>query len=144
VARNDIRIAASPERVFAILSDSGSYAEWVVGSSEVRDADPGWPALGTKFHHRVGLGPLSVVDNTQVVGADPPNRLVLHARARPLGTSRVEIRLAPEDGGTRVTMVEEAGDVLTRIAFNPLTDHLVRARNLLSLRRLRRLVEASA
>lgn len=130
-----------PDRVFAVLSDPDSYADWVVGSHSVRDADPAWPAVGSRFHHRVGLGPLTVNDHTEVLRVDPPHRLVLRARARPLGTATVELVLEPHDGGTRVTMIEVAGDLLSKLAINRLTDPLVHHRNVVSLRRLRRISE---
>ena len=74
----------------------------------------------------------------------PPHRLVMHARARPLGTARVTMLLAERDGGTAVTMIEVAGDRLSRLALNRLTDPLVHLRNAEALRRLKRIVETGA
>ncbi|HWI71460.1 MAG TPA: SRPBCC domain-containing protein [Baekduia sp.] len=139
MSRNQRLIPASPERVFAVLADPGSYAYWVVGSDVVRDADPDWPAVGTRFHHRVGWGPLKIDDHTEVIAADPPHRLELHAKARPLGTAHVVLELERRGGGTLVTMVEDAGDRLTRLVFFGLTHLLVRRRNQESLRRLEEL-----
>jgi uncharacterized protein YndB with AHSA1/START domain len=139
MARNERLIAASPERVFAVLSDPDSYGYWVVGSDTIRDADAAWPALGTRFHHRVGFGPLKINDHTEVLAVDAPHRLQLKAKARPLGTARVTLTLERRGGGTLVTMVEDAGDPLTRLVFNPLTHLLVRGRNAESLRRLEEL-----
>lgn len=141
MATTEDQFAAPPERVFAVLSDPESYADWVVGSHSIRDADPSWPAVGARFHHRVGVGPLTVNDHTEVLEVDPPRRIVLRARARPLGTARVEILLAPREGGTHVTMIEVAGDPISRLALNRLTDPLVHRRNRESLRRLRRMSE---
>ncbi len=141
VAKTEAQFSVSPDRVFAALSDAESYGDWVVGSHSIRDADPDWPAVGSRFHHRVGLGPLTVNDHTEVLQADPPHRLVLRARARPLGTARVELVLEPRDGGTHVTMIEVAGDPLSKLAINRLTDPLVHHRNVESLRRLRRISE---
>jgi uncharacterized protein YndB with AHSA1/START domain len=141
VAKTEARFSVSPDRVFAVLSDPDSYGDWVVGSHSVRDADRGWPAVGSRFHHRVGSGPLTVNDHTEVLHVDPPHRLVLRARARPLGTATVELVLEPHDGGTRVTMIEVAGDPLSRLVINRLTDLLVHRRNVESLRRLRRISE---
>ncbi|MGZ4169788.1 MAG: SRPBCC family protein, partial [Solirubrobacteraceae bacterium] len=75
-------------------------------------------------------------DDTEVVEALPRHRLVLHARARPLGTARVELVLTPEGTSTRVVMVEEPGDRLSRLLHNPLADRLLHRRNELALRRL--------
>jgi uncharacterized protein YndB with AHSA1/START domain len=134
-------IAAPPERVFEVLADPKTYADWVVGSSEIRDADPSWPAVGSRFHHSVGVWPFRVKDSTEVIAVDPPVRLELHARARPLGTACVELVLEPDRLGTHVTMYETAGDTLSRLAINPLTEWLVHLRNVESLRRLRRIAE---
>jgi uncharacterized protein YndB with AHSA1/START domain len=142
MARNERLIPASPERVFAVLSDPDAYGHWVVGSDVVRDADETWPEVGSRFHHRVGVGPLKVNDHTEVVDMEPARRLKLHAKARPLGTAKVELDLERRGGGTLVTMIEDAGDPLTRLLFNPLTHYLVRRRNDESLRRLEALATA--
>jgi uncharacterized protein YndB with AHSA1/START domain len=141
VAINETFIDAPPERVFAVLADWRAYGEWVVGSRLIRGADPGFPAAGTRFHHQVGVGPLHLNDHTQVEQIEPPRRLVLRARARPLGTAVVDLRLEPVDGGTKVVMREDPGDPLTALVFMPLTHLLVRGRNVESLRRLKEIAE---
>jgi uncharacterized protein YndB with AHSA1/START domain len=141
MARTVRRIAATPERIFEVLSDPDSYGYWVVGSKEVRDADADWPTPGSRFHHTVGVGPLEVKDHTSVEEIDRPRRLQLRAKARPLGTARVTLELQPEDGHTRVTMIEDAADPITAFVFNPLTHLLVRGRNEKSLERLAELAE---
>jgi uncharacterized protein YndB with AHSA1/START domain len=141
MATNETQIAAAPDMVFAALANPENYGSWVVGSSTIRDADPNWPQVGTRFHHRVGVGLAKVNDHTEVLDVDPPHRLVLHARARPFGTANVTILLDEHDGGTHVTMIEVAGDRLSRLALNRLTDPLIHLRNIESLRRLKRIVE---
>ncbi len=124
-----------------MLSDPEAYADWVVGADSIRGADPTWPAVGSRFHHRVGASPLTVSDHTEVLEVDAPRRLVLRARARPIGTAIVRLELAPESGGTKVTMTEVAGDPLSRLVLNPLTYPLVHRRNREALRRLKRIAE---
>ena len=141
MAINHIQIAVSPDEVFAVLANPANYGDWVVGSATIRDADPTWPKVGSRFHHRVGVGPLKVNDHTEVLEVDPPRRLVMHAQARPLGTAKVDMRLTGRDGGTYVTMIETAGDRLSRVMLNRLTDPLIRVRNAESLRRLKRIAE---
>ena len=143
MARNVAHVAAPPERVFAVLEDADAYGDWVVGSRRIRGTDPDWPAPGSRVHHTVGVGPLTVSDNTEVLEYVPPQRLVLQARTRPFGTARVMLELVPAEGGTRVTMVEDPGDPLSRLLWNPLIHLLVRVRNCESLRRLRRIAERS-
>lgn len=142
MARNVALIPASPERIWSVLADAGSYAHWVVGSDIIRDADGSWPRPGTKIHHRVGVGPLKINDDTQVVASDPPRHLVLRARARPLGTARVELQLKPEGTSTRVVMIEEPDDPFSRLLHNPLTDRLLHRRNETALSRLDELATA--
>lgn len=144
MARNQAYIDAPPAAVFAVLSDADSYGEWVVGSRTIRDADAGFPAVGTRFHHQVGIPPLLLNDHTEVLESQAPSRLVLRAKTRPLATARIELRLVAEGQGTRVTMFEGAGDLLSHVVMNPLTDPLLRLRNRHSLDRLRRLAERRA
>jgi uncharacterized protein YndB with AHSA1/START domain len=141
MATNHIQIAVTPDAVFAALANAANYGDWVVGSDVIRDADPEWPKVGSRFHHRVGVGPLKLNDHTEVLDVDPPHRLVMHARARPLGTAEVSMQLTERDGGTLVTMTETAGDRLSRLMLNRLTDPLIRLRNAESLRRLKRIAE---
>lgn len=90
--------------VWALLADPWSYSRWVCGTVRIRAADPDWPAPGSRLHHSFGPWPVRVHDDTRVLEADRPTRLVLLARARPLGSVRVEIALSPRGGGTAVTM----------------------------------------
>ena len=137
MARNEIHIPCPPERVFDVLSDPRAYGEWVVGSKRIRDIEGHWPEVGARFHHQVGWGPLRVRDHTEVLEVDRPRMLKLRAKARPLGTAEVTMLLAPETGGTRAVMIEDPGDRLSALIFNPLTHLLVRGRNVESLQRLR-------
>ena len=141
MARTDTHIDASPERIFEVLSDPESYGYWVVGSKYIRDADANFPATGTRFFHAVGFGPLEIKDYTRVMEVDEPRLLKLKAKARPMGTAEVTLEIEPEDGGSRVIMIEDAGDTLTAFVFNPLTHLLVRGRIVESLNRLRELAE---
>jgi uncharacterized protein YndB with AHSA1/START domain len=142
VATTRVQIAASPDEVFAVLADPEAYGHWVVGSDTIRDADLSWPEVGSRFHHRVGFGLLKLDDHTEVLEADPPHRLVLRARTRPVATAEIRLLLTARDQDTEVTMIETAGDPLSRLVFNPITDPLVHLRNVESLRRLRRIVES--
>ncbi|WP_053226934.1 SRPBCC family protein [Solirubrobacter soli] len=141
MAYNEIYIDAAPATVHAVLSDAGSYANWVVGARKIRDADPQFPAVGSRFHHQVGVPPLVLNDHTEVLEHETPSKLILRAKTRPFGTARVDLRLAAEGAGTRVRMTEVAGDTPSRLLLNRLSDPLVHARNVRSLQRLRRLAE---
>lgn len=136
MARNRRYIDAPPERVFAILADAARYADWVVGSQRVREADPDFPTPGARFHHSVGVWPFVVRDHTEVVESDPPRRLKLEAKARPFGCATITLELVPQDGGTCVTMVEDPSGYTAPLRLVPLVHVLTRLRNAESLRRL--------
>jgi carbon monoxide dehydrogenase subunit G len=141
MAHNEIFIGVTPERVFSVLSEPRSFARWVVGSSEVRRADPEWPAVGTAFDHRVGIWPLTLSDNSEVVQCDPPRLLKMVVKARPFSRAFVTLKLEPSGDGTLLSMDEYAADARSCILLNPLSDPLVHLRNNVSLRRLRALSE---
>ena len=144
MADTEIQVDAPPERVFEVLADPSSYGDWVVGSKHVRGADGDWPRPGSRFHHTVGVGPITIKDNTQVETCDRPNRLVLRVKFRPAGTALVDLRLKAENGGTRVRMGEEPlGGPAARF-YSKVADVLMHGRNAESLRRLKRLSEQRA
>lgn len=144
MARNRVHIQASPEEVFAVLSDAERYPEWVVGAAGIRDQDEDFPAVGSRFHHKVGSWPIGLKDHTEVLESDPPRRLALKAKARPLGTATIEIELRESEAGTEVLMEEGPGDRLTSlVAGNPIADQVLRVRNAEALARLKRVVEGT-
>ena len=141
MAENEIDISAPRERVFAILADPDSYAEWVVGTSRIRDADSTWPAPGSRLHHSVGAKPVTLDDSTEVLECEEPERLVLLAHIGPLGSFRVELALRADGAATHVTMQEEPVSGVSKLG-GPATGALIGLRNALSLDRLKELAEA--
>jgi len=107
----------SPEDVWEVLADPGEYAYWVVGSKVIRDADANWPEPGSKFHHTVGFGPIKLSDHTVSLEADPPLRLKLRAKGRPLGTASVTMEMIARDGGTEVRMTENPDGIYRPLGF---------------------------
>ena len=128
-----------PEAVWDVLAEPDSYGYLVAGSKAIRDAEPGWPAPGSKFHHTIGFGGLTLADHTVALESERPHRLRLRAKGRPLGTATVTLELARKDGGTLVTMSEHPDGVFGLLALNPLLQALTRVRNAESLRRLEEL-----
>ena len=62
-----------PETVFTALTTPETYPFWLVGCQAIRAVDPGWPAVGTAFHHRVGvIGAVTVADSTKVLEVEAP------------------------------------------------------------------------
>jgi hypothetical protein len=136
---------APPAAVFAVLADGWRYADWVVGAKRIRAVDPTWPAPGSRFHHKVGVGPAEIKDCSQCEAVDPPRSITLKVNVWPAGTAHVRLDLAPaEDGGTEITMEELPLEGLLKTLDNPLQRALLSARNTESLRRLSRLAERQA
>ena len=141
MSRNTRMMQCSPQDVFAVLSDGWSYATWVVGAARIRDVDPGWPAVGTKIHHSVGLWPLLINDTTEVEDVDPPHRLRLKVRLWPTGSGVVTITCVAKEGGTEVTMEEQLVSGPAALLPKPVQDALLHARNAEALNRLAYLAE---
>jgi uncharacterized protein YndB with AHSA1/START domain len=130
-----------PEAVWDVLADPTGYAYWVVGSKHVRDAEPDFPAPGSKFHHTIGFGPLTLDDHTEVIDAEPPTLLRLRAKGRPLGTATVTMRMKPRAGGTEVEMSENPDGIYSFLALNPAAHVLTKLRNAEALMRLEELAQ---
>jgi uncharacterized protein YndB with AHSA1/START domain len=141
MAENHAYIDAPPDAVFDVLADAGSYAYWVVGSSEIRGVEGDWPEPGSKFHHTQGAFGVGLKDSTASIAATRPRQLVMEVRFRPLMIGKVELRLRPRGRGTRVTMIEYPIRGPVARINNPLIDRAIWVRNIESLRRLRKLAE---
>ena len=141
MARNTIRIDLPIQDVFDELLRPENFAEWVVGAKKVRGTSGNWPSEGASFHHTVGVGPLTINDTTTIDEMDPPQRLVLHARARPMGDARVELTLvSTTEGATHVIMVEDVVGGPAKLIPAVINQRLIQVRNRRSLRRLRDMV----
>lgn len=130
-------IDTTPDRIFAVLADGWSYASWVVGAAHIRDVDPGWPAVGTRIHHRVGPWPLQIDDQTSVRAVEPDAKLELDAQLWPLGAGSIEVRLEPVSAtSTRVRMSETLTSGVGRALPDAVQALLLRPRNAEALKRL--------
>lgn len=90
-----------------MLIDPWTYPQWLVGTSEIREVDGTWPSPGSGFHHRVGVGRLSLPDSTTLVSARAGEELVLRVRVRPLITDEAIFRIVGDDRRCVVTIQEE-------------------------------------
>jgi uncharacterized protein YndB with AHSA1/START domain len=140
MSTNRLTIDASPQEVFAVLADAHTYERWVVGCDDIRAVEGDWPAVGSKFFHTVGVGPIKTKDNTKVLEVDAPHKLVLEARARPAGVAKVIFRLVPVEGGTDVSIEEFPVNGIAKVTHNPVQDALIKLRNVETLRRLQKQV----
>lgn len=141
MARVSIRVEAPADDVWKILDDPWTYANWVVGTVKIRDADRTWPAAGSKLHHAVGAWPVTLQDETEVMECQPGRRLLLQARGWPAGEATVELVLHPEGERTRVEMYEEPTSGPGAWVNNRVLEIIAARRLAETLDRLRRLAE---
>ena len=141
MATNERFMPVAPEAVWDALADPGGYGYWVVGSKLIRDVDDDWPAVGSRFHHKVGFGPLTIDDHSEIVEAHRPRLWRMRVKGRPAGTAMVtlEMKPRPADGGTLVRFSENPDGPFAWLSLNPATHVFTLARNAESLARLEEL-----
>jgi hypothetical protein len=121
------------------LADGYSYADWVVGTREIRDVEAGFPAPGTSLHYTVGRGPLRHTGHTKVTSVEPGECLELEVRAWPAAAIYILLKvLKRDDESSEVTIVEYPHRGLGAVLHNPVSDLLLKLRNVETLRRLER------
>lgn len=134
-------MSATPEQVWDVLADGWSYPLWVVGASRIRDVDPSWPKPGARLHHSVGLWPLHLDDDTEVIESQTNQLIRLRPTVWALGAAEVTITLTPAGSDTEVEMSEAPvrgpGVLVPAALMNPVLDW----RNTEALRRMAYLAE---
>jgi uncharacterized protein YndB with AHSA1/START domain len=139
VAVNIGHLDVPAQRVWALWMDGRRYHEWVVGTSAVRDVDDTFPRPGSAIHYTVGRGPLRHEGHTEVLDVDEGRRLVLRAHAWPLGTADIDLRVSEDgDGRCTVTIDEWPSAGAGAVLHSPVSDGLIRLRNIVTLRRMQR------
>ena len=136
MAKVAVTTKASPDAVFNLLADPDTYPRWLIGAKHIRGKDGEWPEVGSRFHHRVGLGPFALSDSTKVLESEPPSYLALEVNASKAVKGIVRFWLREGNGGTEVEMEEEPAHRFIGNLVRPVLDPLTHVRNALSLRRL--------
>jgi uncharacterized protein YndB with AHSA1/START domain len=142
MATVNVLVRRPPEQVWKVLADGSAYAEWVVGTRQIRSVDEGWPAVGTSIHYTVGLGPLEMRGRTTVRVVEEHRRLGLEADAGLLGTARIVIDLVPWGGETVVELDESPLRGPAYLLHTMVSDALLLMRGRPMVAKLARLVEA--
>ncbi len=98
-----VHIAALPETVFPYFTDPARYVQWMGTQAELE------PHPGGVYRVTMRGG---VQASGEFLEVDPPRRLVFswgwnHDHAVAPGSTRVEVILTAEDGGTRVVLRHE-------------------------------------
>lgn len=133
--------SVAPSRVWQTLADGWMYSSWVVGTSKIRAVDDGFPAAGTKIHHAVGMWPLLLEDDSEVLECVPEQRLVLQARAWPFGEATITLELVPTLDGTAIRMAEAPTKGVAALIHNPVAEAVLRHRMTECMNRLVPIVE---
>ena len=133
---NRREIPVPPADVFAVLADGWTYPAWVVGASRMRAVDDAWPAPGAKLHHSVGVWPLIVSDDTEVLECEPRQLLRLRARGWPVGEAEVAITLSASGADTLVEIAEDLVSGPGLLVPEPARAPTIKLRNTETLRRL--------
>jgi uncharacterized protein YndB with AHSA1/START domain len=141
MSTNELTIRATPERVWEVLADGWLYPLWVVGAVRMRRVDPGWPEVGTRIHHSVGLWPLLINDHTEVLETQAGEFLRLRARAWLAGAAEIAITLTPNGQHTDVRLEEEVTSGPGILIPPPIEGLSLQLRNAEALRRLASLAE---
>jgi uncharacterized membrane protein len=120
--RTSIDVAASPERVWEVLSDVEHWPEWTDSVRSVRSLDPGALAVGS----RVEISQPRIPTGTYTVTALEPGRAFTWEQRQPGSTVCAHHACSPlPDGGTRVeltvVMSGAAGAVVGRL-YRKLTE----------------------
>jgi hypothetical protein len=141
MATTDITIDAPASAVYDTLMDAWTYEVWVQGTKNIRDVDAAWPAVGSRFHHSVGIGPLMTRDQTEMVRKEDNRMVELLIQIWPIGQGRVLLELDDLGGRTHITMTEEFTSGPAAWSDNPLQQAVMKLRNDWSLDKLKAIVE---
>ena len=111
-------IAATPERIWPVLTDAAAWPSWDSGVTKV----DGRVALGEKLTIAVAANPGRAFP-VKVVTLTPSARMVFRG-GMPLGlfTGERTYTLAPQDGATLFTMREEYTGPLAGMIFKSIPD----------------------
>jgi len=137
----NVLIQRPPEQVWDVLADGYAYAEWVVGTQEIRAVDDGWPEVGSSIHYTAGIGPLSFTGRTTVRRAEPGRQLGLEADGGPIGTARIVIDLIHWGEDTVVELDESPLRGAGYRLHNSVSDAVLLVRGRPMVQNLARLVE---
>jgi carbon monoxide dehydrogenase subunit G len=136
-----IDIAASPQRVWDLVTDLGRMGEWVSIHRDFPEAPPTEVAQGTKFHQTLAVAGTPFTVEWTAVEVDGPGKLAWEGTGPAGTTARTVYSLAADNGGTRFgyenefklpggKVGEAAGGVVSGHAEREANDSLARLKTL--------------
>ncbi|WP_107440039.1 SRPBCC family protein [Streptomyces sp. 142MFCol3.1] len=135
-------IKTAPETVWAVLSDAGRYADWVVGTAESHETRGQWPHVDSALGYEIRLGPVRVGNETVVRRCKEGSVLELEAKAGFLGTARIFVELRSWGGHCLVIVDEHPLQGAGGALHNMGVEALIQIRHRAMLARLARVCEA--
>jgi uncharacterized protein YndB with AHSA1/START domain len=143
----DIEIAASPDRVYDVLTDPNCLGQWVTIQEELEEAPTGDLETGSRLRQRMKVAGQRFRLSWIVVEADRPSRVVWEGKG-PMGSSaRAVYELTGNgDGGTSFSYSNEyalPGGPAGRIAGRAIAAASGREADR-TMKRLKKLVEQKA
>ncbi|HYS71801.1 MAG TPA: SRPBCC family protein [Thermoplasmata archaeon] len=100
------RIDASPDRVFAVLTDLRQAKDWLPSVQKIDEVSPGSFGTGTSWRETRQAGKRIFQSTIRVTEYKPASTLSLVVDGKGM-TGQLSFRLAPKDGGTDVHYVAE-------------------------------------
>lgn len=112
---DSVRVAASPERVWALVSDVCRMSDWSpqVESTRLRNGFDG-VGLGTRFTNRNSHGDLVWTTHGEVVRFEPGREIAFRIEENWVIWS---FTLAPDDGGVELVQRREAPDGISALSL---------------------------
>ena len=98
-----IRVGRPPEDVWAVVSDLGTHTRWRPALVELRQISDGPLAVGSRIHEVLRWRGRRIELEDVVTALEPGRRFALRGGWK-AAEFELDLRLEPEDGGTRVTM----------------------------------------
>lgn len=98
-----IRVERPPEDVWAVVSDLGTHTRWRPALVEFRQVSDGPLAVGSRIHEVLRWRRRRIELEDVVTALEPGRRFALRGGWK-AAEFELDLRLEPEDGGTRVTM----------------------------------------
>jgi len=122
VARGEIDVAASPETIWRVLTEVGSWPAW---NPDVKSASLEGPlAVGTQFRWKAGPGTIT----STLQSIEPPHRIGWTGRTFGINAIHVH-RLERQGETTNVTSEESWDGLLVRLLRRPLRKTLEKSVN---------------
>jgi uncharacterized membrane protein len=102
--RDQVRINAPADRVWALLTDATRLAEWQSGLVEVKDVSGSLDQVGSRYTSVIRVAGRPIEGQWEVTKAEPNRLLELRGTAPAGGRATTRASVEPADGGTDLSV----------------------------------------